>query len=54
LRRPFATTASARISQIGRFGHVEEVAPTALLLASLAGANHVAQTPPPNGGDVLL
>jgi 3-oxoacyl-[acyl-carrier protein] reductase len=39
---------------IGRFGHVDEVAPTALLLASAAGANFVGQTLSPNGGDVFL
>jgi 3-oxoacyl-[acyl-carrier protein] reductase len=39
---------------IGRFGQVEEVAPTALLLASAAGSNYVGQTLSPNGGDVFL
>ncbi len=39
---------------IGRFGRVEEVAPTALLLASAAGSNYVGQTLSPNGGDVFL
>ncbi|MDH6186721.1 3-oxoacyl-ACP reductase family protein [Polaromonas sp. CG_23.6] len=39
---------------IGRFGHVEEIAPTALLLASKAGSFYVGQTLSPNGGDVML
>lgn len=39
---------------IGRFGHVDEIAPTALLLASNAGSFYVGQTLSPNGGDVLL
>ncbi|MFD8340576.1 SDR family NAD(P)-dependent oxidoreductase, partial [Streptomyces solisilvae] len=37
-----------------RFGVVEEIAPTALLLASAAGDFYVGQTLSPNGGDVLL
>lgn len=39
---------------VGRFGHVDEIAPTALLLASEAGAFYVGQTLSPNGGDVML
>jgi 3-oxoacyl-[acyl-carrier protein] reductase len=39
---------------VGRFGRVEEIAPTALLLASEAGAFYCGQTLSPNGGDVLL
>lgn len=39
---------------IGRFGTVEEIAPTALLLASDAGAFYTGQTLSPNGGDVML
>lgn len=39
---------------IGRFGRVEEIAPTALLLASAAGSFYVGQNLSPNGGDVLL
>lgn len=39
---------------IGRFGEVAEIAPTALLLASSAGAFYVGQTLSPNGGDVML
>ncbi len=39
---------------IGRFGHVNEIAPTALLLASEAGSFYIGQTLSPNGGDVLL
>jgi 3-oxoacyl-[acyl-carrier protein] reductase len=38
----------------GRFGRVDEIAPTALLLASEAGSYYVGQTLSPNGGDVLL
>lgn len=37
-----------------RFGEVAEIAPTALLLASEAGAFYVGQTLSPDGGDVLL
>jgi 3-oxoacyl-[acyl-carrier protein] reductase len=39
---------------VGRFGRVEEIAPTALLLASDAGAFYSGQTLSPNGGDVML
>ncbi|MFJ3891368.1 3-oxoacyl-ACP reductase family protein [Streptomyces sp. H23] len=39
---------------LGRVGEVEEIAPTALLLASSAGDYYVGQTLSPNGGDVLL
>ncbi|WP_108462955.1 SDR family NAD(P)-dependent oxidoreductase [Devosia naphthalenivorans] len=39
---------------LGRFGRVEEIAPTALLLASEAGSFYIGQTLSPNGGDVLL
>ncbi len=39
---------------IGRFGEVEEVTPTAVLLASEAGSYYVGQTLGPNGGDVML
>lgn len=39
---------------IGRFGSVDEIAPTALLLASKAGSYYVGQTLSPNGGDVML
>ncbi|EWY40940.1 hypothetical protein N825_33960 [Skermanella stibiiresistens SB22] len=39
---------------IGRFGRVDEIAPTALLLASEAGSFFVGQTVSPNGGDVML
>jgi 3-oxoacyl-[acyl-carrier protein] reductase len=39
---------------LGRFGGVDEIAPTALLLASEAGSYYVGQTLSPNGGDVLL
>jgi 3-oxoacyl-[acyl-carrier protein] reductase len=39
---------------IGRFGAVNEIAPTALLLASEAGSYYVGQTLSPNGGDILL
>ena len=39
---------------IGRFGTVDEVTPTALLLASADGSYYVGQTLGPNGGDVML
>jgi len=39
---------------IGRFATPEEIAPTALLLASDDGAFYVGQTLSPNGGDVML
>jgi 3-oxoacyl-[acyl-carrier protein] reductase len=39
---------------IGRFGSVDEIAPTAVLLASDAGSYYVGQTLSPNGGDVML
>ncbi len=39
---------------IGRFGTVEEVTPTAVLLASADGSYYVGQTLGPNGGDVML
>lgn len=39
----------------GRFGQVDEIAPTALLLASeTGGAYFIGQTLSPNGGDVML
>lgn len=37
-----------------RFGTPEEIAPTAVLLASEAGSYYVGQTLSPNGGDVML
>lgn len=39
---------------IGRAGHVDEIAPTAVLLASEEGAYYVGATMNPNGGDVML
>jgi 3-oxoacyl-[acyl-carrier protein] reductase len=39
---------------IGRFGTVDEVTPTAVLLASSDGSYYVGQTLGPNGGDVML
>lgn len=39
---------------IGRFGTVDEVVPTAVLLASADGSYYVGQTLGPNGGDVML
>ncbi|HTJ57382.1 MAG TPA: 3-oxoacyl-ACP reductase FabG [Devosiaceae bacterium] len=39
---------------IGRAGQVEEIAPTAVLLASEEGAYYVGVTMNPNGGDVML
>ena len=47
---------SAKLAElpIGRFGTVEEVTPTAVLLASADGSYYVGQTLGPNGGDVML
>ena len=47
---------SAKLAElpIGRFGRVDEVTPTALLLASAEGSYYVGQTLGPNGGDVML
>lgn len=39
---------------IGRFGEAEEVAPTAVFLASGDASYYVGQTLGPNGGDVML
>jgi 3-oxoacyl-[acyl-carrier protein] reductase len=39
---------------IGRPGTVEEIAPTAVLLASDEGAYYVGATLNPNGGDVMI
>lgn len=39
---------------IRRFGTVDEVTPTAVLLASAGGTYYVGQTLGPNGGDVML
>ncbi len=39
---------------LGRFGHVNEIAPTLLLLASEAGSYYTGQTLSPNGGDVMI
>ena len=39
---------------IGRFGEVDEVAPTAVFLASDDASYYVGQTLGPNGGDVML
>jgi 3-oxoacyl-[acyl-carrier protein] reductase len=39
---------------IGRFGTVDEVTPTYVLLASEAGSYYLGQTLGPNGGDVML
>jgi 3-oxoacyl-[acyl-carrier protein] reductase len=47
---------SAKLAElpIGRFGQVDEVTPTAVLLASADGSYYVGQTLGPNGGDVML
>jgi 3-oxoacyl-[acyl-carrier protein] reductase len=47
---------SAKLAElpIGRFGGVDEVTPTAVLLASADGSYYVGQTLGPNGGDVML
>lgn len=39
---------------IGRFGSVEDIVPTALLLASRGGDFYVGQVLSPNGGEVML
>lgn len=39
---------------LGRFGEVDEVAPTVLMLASDAGSYYTGQCLSPNGGDVML
>ena len=39
---------------LGRFGEVDEITPTAVLLASDDGSYYVGQTLGPNGGDVML
>lgn len=39
---------------IGRAGNVEEIAPTAVLLASDEGAYYIGATLNPNGGDVMI
>jgi 3-oxoacyl-[acyl-carrier protein] reductase len=39
---------------IGRAGQVEEIAPTAVLLASEEGAYYIGATMNPNGGDIML
>src|SRR6476660_9359519 len=46
---------SAKLAElpIGRFGTVDEVTPTALLLASAEGSYYVGQTLGPYGGDVM-
>jgi 3-oxoacyl-[acyl-carrier protein] reductase len=47
---------SAKLAElpIGRIGTVDEVTPTAVLLASSDGSYYVGQTLGPNGGDVML
>jgi 3-oxoacyl-[acyl-carrier protein] reductase len=47
---------SAKLAElpIGRFGTVDEITPTAVLLASSDGSYYVGQTLGPNGGDVML
>ncbi len=47
---------SAKLAElpIGRFGEVDEVTPTAVLLASDDGSYYIGQTLGPNGGDVML
>jgi 3-oxoacyl-[acyl-carrier protein] reductase len=47
-------SAKLRELPIGRFGTVDEVTPTAVLLASSDGSYYVGQTLGPNGGDVML
>jgi len=47
---------SAKLAELplGRFGTVDEVTPTAVLLASTDGSYYTGQTLGPNGGDVML
>lgn len=47
---------SAKLAELplGRFGEVDEITPTAVLLASGDGSFYVGQTLGPNGGDVML
>jgi 3-oxoacyl-[acyl-carrier protein] reductase len=46
--------AKAKELPLGRFGEIEEIAPTAVLLASSPGGNlYVGQTLGPNSGDVM-
>jgi 3-oxoacyl-[acyl-carrier protein] reductase len=47
---------SAKLAElpIKRFGRVDEVTPTAVMLASADGSYYVGQTLGPNGGDVML
>ncbi len=47
---------SAKLAElpIGRFAEVDEIVPTAVLLASDDGSYYVGQTLGPNGGDVML
>jgi len=56
LERETEAWRSAKLAElpIGRFGTVDEVTPTAVLLASAAGSYYVGQTLGPNGGDVML
>jgi 3-oxoacyl-[acyl-carrier protein] reductase len=39
---------------LGRFAHVDEIAPTAVLLASDAGAYYTGVSMNMNGGDVMV
>ena len=43
-----------RVAATGRAGSVEEIAPTAVLLASDEGAYYIGATLNPNGGDVMV
>jgi len=43
-----------RNQPLGRFAHVDEIAPTAVLLASDAGAYYVGASMNVNGGDVMI
>ncbi|MDB5403925.1 MAG: 3-oxoacyl-[acyl-carrier protein] reductase [Acetobacteraceae bacterium] len=62
---PIETDMSATLSEawrarkraevpLGRFGHVEEIAPTAVLLASDEGSYYTGASLNPNGGDVMI
>jgi 3-oxoacyl-[acyl-carrier protein] reductase len=39
---------------LGRFGYVDEIAPTAVLLASDEGSYYTGASLNPNGGDVMI
>ena len=54
IARPAPAASKQNDLMIGRQGRVEEIAPTALLLATEAAAFYVGTTFNPNGGDVMI